>query len=534
MPIVVSCACGKQFRAPDSSAGRRGKCPGCGGPLQVPALPTPAAEADLFAALSVAVTDRSPLNRLPPVPTGTARATAPARPSASRPPAQRPAAVPVTDDAGNDPDHYGAYDLKPGSAATRTSRPPSWPRPGATASPSADTVDVDDGDETSDYDSPYASASTPALTPAPRRAMSSPPAAPGGRGRPHGLLYLVLVVALVPLAWSVLTTHADETLDERMGQTLAHAIEAHPEIRAKLKRLTEVEDAPDASAYEQLLNLVPDHKLDGALLSRDSKVHWLYAALSGGLFFVGTLVVLPKASARVKHLLMTGLFTGTIGILLLLGVQLAAQMTYGRMFAGRSIVVLIFYLIKFIGFSYHAANDPDTNLFVSLFGFTFGVGMCEELCKALPVIFVLRAGQGMTWRDACRWGFNSGVGFGVSEGIMYCGDYYNGYEGGGMYLVRFVSCVSLQAVWTAAAGITLFRRQNLLHDAEHWFNFLLNLVVLLIVPMLLHGLYDTLLKKDHEAMALGVAVASVGWLAWNVEKMLRAECDDPRFAAAMA
>lgn len=52
--------------------------------------------------------------------------------------------------------------------------------------------------------------------------------------------------------------------------------------------------------------------------------------------------------------------------------------------------------------------------------------------------------------------------------------------------------------------------------------------------MLLHGLYDTLLKKDHEALALLVAVVSFGWLAWNIELMLKKERDDPEAAMAVA
>ena len=100
--------------------------------------------------------------------------------------------------------------------------------------------------------------------------------------------------------------------------------------------------------------------------------------------------------------------------------------------------------------------------------------------------------------------------------------------------MRFVSCVVLHAAWATAAGITLFRRQNLLHDSEHWFQTILTLVALLIVPMVLHGLYDTLLKKEHEAMALLVAVVSVGWLAWNIEQMLKWEREDPEATMAVA
>jgi hypothetical protein len=40
----------------------------------------------------------------------------------------------------------------------------------------------------------------------------------------------------------------------------------------------------------------------------------------------------------------------------------------------------------------------------------------------------------------------------------------------------------------------------------------------LAIAMVLHGLYDTLLKKDYEFAALSVAVASFAWLAWLVRR----------------
>jgi len=36
-------------------------------------------------------------------------------------------------------------------------------------------------------------------------------------------------------------------------------------------------------------------------------------------------------------------------------------------------------------------------------------------------------------------------------------------------------------------------------------------------PMVLHGLYDTCLKQEHGVAALGVAIASFGWLTWQLE-----------------
>ena len=40
---------------------------------------------------------------------------------------------------------------------------------------------------------------------------------------------------------------------------------------------------------------------------------------------------------------------------------------------------------------------------------------------------------------------------------------------------------------------------------------------MLAVPMVLHGLYDTLLKKDMNVSALGIAVVTFGWLAIQIE-----------------
>jgi len=41
--------------------------------------------------------------------------------------------------------------------------------------------------------------------------------------------------------------------------------------------------------------------------------------------------------------------------------------------------------------------------------------------------------------------------------------------------------------------------------------------------MVLHGLYDTLLKKDMFEIALAVAVISFGWLAWQIESRREVE-----------
>jgi hypothetical protein len=44
------------------------------------------------------------------------------------------------------------------------------------------------------------------------------------------------------------------------------------------------------------------------------------------------------------------------------------------------------------------------------------------------------------------WGMASGIGFGIAEGIMYSGRYYNGVAGADIHYVRFLSCVALHAI----------------------------------------------------------------------------------------
>jgi hypothetical protein len=44
------------------------------------------------------------------------------------------------------------------------------------------------------------------------------------------------------------------------------------------------------------------------------------------------------------------------------------------------------------------------------------------------------------------------------------------------------------------------------------------LLLLISVPMTLHGLYDTLLKREMKVYALLVAVASFVWLVFLIER----------------
>ena len=329
------------------------------------------------------------------------------------------------------------------------------------------------------------------------------------RGGLRRFAYLALLLALAPLVWSTVVRD-DFDPEAALEQTIEH----HPEIAPKIAQIMKSEQATE----EDLFNALPDHKVEGAWLSRDTWQHWFYALLSSAAFTGLLLLAFPKATESVPKLLAVGAFTATVGIFLLLGFQYVADWTQGFWLRGRGIIVLLFYIVKFIGFSYRAALDPETSFVLSALGFTFGVGLCEEICKSLPVLVHYQSKAEWPWKTACVVGLISGVGFGVSEGITYSSDFYNGISSGQIYVVRFVSCVALHAVWSGSAAIFIFRHHGQMHEQESAWGVALVWVMLVSIPMLLHGLYDTLLKKDHSGWALAAALVSFAWFAWQIEK----------------
>lgn len=103
-----------------------------------------------------------------------------------------------------------------------------------------------------------------------------------------------------------------------------------------------------------------------------------------------------------------------------------------------------------------------------------------------------------------------------------------------IYLVRFVSCVTLHAVWAGSVGITMFNRQSILRNTSNWYEYAAQLLLTISIAMTLHGLYDTLFKKDMPVAALGVAVLSFCWLAFQIESMRRTEPAARPMRAAVA
>jgi RsiW-degrading membrane proteinase PrsW (M82 family) len=326
-------------------------------------------------------------------------------------------------------------------------------------------------------------------------------------------------LSLIPLAVSLLQGPNDDDVLQRLVATVEHA---PADVQARVARaLANLEEG--TGSLEDVFQALPDHKLEGALLPRDTWTHWLFA-LVAGLLYAGFLLALTlEGSAQLRHVLLVGLFTATVGLFLLLALQFVADKTHGVFIMPRGIIGILFLVIQAIGFSYRAAADPSNGFVLSFIGFTLGVGLCEELCKALPLIFKYRQPNDQTWLGAYLWGLGSGAAFGLAEAIIYASDYYNGIDGAGIYLVRYVSCVALHALWTGSAAITIHQRQHIFQQHLAWHDWLARSIFVVAVPALLHGLYDTLLKKEMNAGALGVAALSFVYLAFQISRLRGAD-----------
>jgi len=164
---------------------------------------------------------------------------------------------------------------------------------------------------------------------------------------------------------------------------------------------------------------------------------------------------------------------------------------------------------------------PSSNSFLlQWLGYVFGVGVPEELCKALVLLFVAKRFKPLPPQAMLFYGLMAGLGFGIYEGVSYqtshnfrfaidaagnrdsttfAAEYYL------LNLVRLTTLPFLHAIWTGMAGYFIGfaaqfpnRKRGLL-------------IVAIGVPALLHGSYNA-----FGSAALGLLIALVSVLALNL------------------
>ena len=171
---------------------------------------------------------------------------------------------------------------------------------------------------------------------------------------------------------------------------------------------------------------------------------------------------------------------------------------------------LVFFLTQaFVFLFWNLFGIPSLNPFyhlidigfpLSLVGYILGVGLSEELGKALPIyVIAKRIQEPLIPQTFVYYGLMSGIAFGVYEGVQYQTtvnvqlDYTSAFF---MNIARLTSLPFLHAVWCGIAGYFIA-------FANLYPKYRLSLYFLAIaVPAILHGIYDTFCGS-----ALGLFIA---------------------------
>jgi protease PrsW len=151
----------------------------------------------------------------------------------------------------------------------------------------------------------------------------------------------------------------------------------------------------------------------------------------------------------------------------------------------------------------------DLNLVFRLVGFIFGVGLLEETCKALPVyLFLLRSGELRDPLTAAFYGTMSGLGFAISEGVVYSALYARGLVEGeinfGTYAlistIRFVCLPLFHAIWAGISGY--FLGLAAINPARQGAIIFIGIAI----ASILHGLYNTFASELSAIVVIGFSI----------------------------
>lgn len=142
-------------------------------------------------------------------------------------------------------------------------------------------------------------------------------------------------------------------------------------------------------------------------------------------------------------------------------------------------------------------NSEALPLWMTIVAYTVSVGLVEEGSKAIAA----RPECFHPVQVRAAMGFMAGVGFGLSEALVYSYRNYAGTADWTIYVVRFVLCVGSHGVMSAVAVSLL---------PEDWWDFdRLWASVLRLLPIaFLHGTYDALLHRNLIGWAIVTDVAT--------------------------
>lgn len=243
--------------------------------------------------------------------------------------------------------------------------------------------------------------------------------------------------------------------------------------------------------------------------------------------FVLALGAVPMACAAMLHYLRprqvpvgaaigVALFTAIVGIVMLLILQSLAEMaantrTYGR--GGALMGVL-----KIIGVLYQLIYSD--NVVQRWIGFVFGVGLCEEMIKLLPLVMMViwRSDRHLSVHGFLFLGFASGLGFGIGE-AYYGYAPWNGNYGLDANIIRWYSAVPSHAIYTTVCAAFLWKMGDQLEHAEGFWERGMVVAMAAGLMAVVHGTYNTVCSIGiipalfMEVVSFVLLVLAVRWVS---------------------
>ena len=199
-------------------------------------------------------------------------------------------------------------------------------------------------------------------------------------------------------------------------------------------------------------------------------------------------VIFPKWQALVALL-----FTMFIGLFVLLKLQSIAADSLNMPFRNYGKATSGLLILKTIGNAYNSINSNDIGQ--QFFGYIFGVGLCEEMTKLLPLFYLIlrnkTSAPKLEFRNFLMIGFFSGLGFGIGE-AFYLYAPWSGNLSTNSNITRWFACVPSHAIYTVIDAAFLWFLAPKIKASNGLYRRLGLCALATLAVAIVHGIYDVL------------------------------------------
>jgi TPR repeat protein/RsiW-degrading membrane proteinase PrsW (M82 family) len=245
-------------------------------------------------------------------------------------------------------------------------------------------------------------------------------------------------------------------------------------------------------------------------------------ALSATLLAIVSLQLIVKVSSRDWiTAALTFAFTASFGFAFFYIIEHFVN-NHESLRSGNRYVLSLKLILDFLKWSRETAFAGDAGFFTRLIGFTFGVGLLEELTKALPVIALMLFKKSNTSSNTLIVaGFFSGLAFGVMENFQ-CYSPWTGTLSFSGNLTRWFACAPSHAVYNTincvflifyAEKIKFYWGRNRFSEATFC------VVLSLLTISFVHGFYNTVCGYDIVLLSPTLDFASIVMLMFGLNRL---------------